>query len=85
MAVQSCICITVFRNSRFIIMDRHLEINCKGRMSFQVPGNMFITGMMMTFYRSTPAVLFWQIANQSFNSLVNYTNRNASAGILFYV
>jgi dipeptide/tripeptide permease len=42
---------------------------------------MFITGCMMTFYKSVPAVIFWQLANQSFNSLVNYTNRNASAGI----
>ena len=50
-------------------------------MSFQVPGNMFITGCMMTFYKSTPAVIFWQVANQSFNSLVNYTNRNASAAV----
>ena len=52
-----------------------------GRMSFQVPGNMLITGCMMTFYKSTPAVIFWQFANQSFNAIVNYNNRNASAGV----
>lgn len=52
-----------------------------GRMSFQVPGNMLITGCMMTFYQSVPAVIFWQFMNQSFNSIVNYTNRNASTPV----
>jgi tricarboxylate carrier len=54
-------------------------MNVFGRMSCQVPGGIALIGAMLIWYRSVSAVIFWQWANQSFNALVNYTNRNAKS------
>ncbi|WKY16630.1 hypothetical protein Q1695_001347 [Nippostrongylus brasiliensis] len=55
--------------------------NFAGRMCFNVWGGTMLCGAMMIWYKSTPAVVFWQWANQSFNALVNYTNRNAKSAM----
>ncbi|KAK6110248.1 tricarboxylate carrier family protein [Brugia pahangi] len=50
-----------------------------GRMCANAWGGTLLCGAMMLWYKSTKAIVFWQWANQSFNALVNYTNRNAQS------
>nr|XP_009862462.1 sideroflexin-2-like isoform X1 [Ciona intestinalis] len=59
--------------------DSGEKMNLFGRMTFQVPGGMAITGLLLQFYKTPAQVALMQWFNQSFNAVVNYTNRNAAS------
>eukprot|EP00587_Corethron_hystrix_P009349 CAMPEP_0113299390 /NCGR_PEP_ID=MMETSP0010_2-20120614/1448_1 /TAXON_ID=216773 ORGANISM="Corethron hystrix, Strain 308" /NCGR_SAMPLE_ID=MMETSP0010_2 /ASSEMBLY_ACC=CAM_ASM_000155 /LENGTH=356 /DNA_ID=CAMNT_0000152623 /DNA_START=319 /DNA_END=1389 /DNA_ORIENTATION=+ /assembly_acc=CAM_ASM_000155 len=60
--------------------DTGIAIPAPFRMSGYVPFNGPVC-VAMVASSSTPALLFWNWANQSQNALVNYFNRNASSDV----
>nr|CAB3266024.1 sideroflexin-2-like [Phallusia mammillata] len=59
--------------------DTGERMNLFGRMSFQVPSGMTIISLLLQFYKTPGQVALMQWLNQSFNALVNFTNRNAAS------